>query len=141
MLTTFGMILIVILLAVIFLTPEETTRNKLLKPQPKKPMPKIPSTKEWKIGTKIEQIVYSDYLKSTAWKFNTAKVAALARDEFKCAMCDDDYKIEVHHIHYYNLGNESQDQLVTLCHACHRYTHKVAGKGAGFYPPVKKPKE
>ena len=56
------------------------------------------------IKTKLDELVY-------------------ARDGYKCVICGNDRGIEAHHITY----SESAENLVTLCHACHKRSHGMAG--------------
>ena len=49
---------------------------------------------------------------------------AYARDGFKCVECGKTIGIEAHHI---IPELEKLDNLVTLCHACHKKKHNMAG--------------
>lgn len=49
---------------------------------------------------------------------------AYERDGFKCVECGKDKGIEAHHI---IPGLEELDNLITLCHACHKKRHNMAG--------------
>ena len=49
---------------------------------------------------------------------------AYKRDGFKCVECDKTTGIEAHHI---IPDLEELDNLVTLCHACHKKRHNMAG--------------
>jgi len=68
---------------------------------------------------------YSDKLKDIKWQ--SLRVEALERDEFKCQCCsnEDEKKIHVHH-KFYTFGLEPWDypiqSLITLCSDCHE-TH------------------
>ena len=86
-----------------------------------------------------EVVDYKTYITSLEWKNNSARRDVLYKDNYQCRMCKSSVGIEVHHITYKNLGNEHIGDLVTLCRDCHEYTHKVAGKGAGYYLPVRSP--
>ena len=97
----------------------------------------ILSEKQWNIPTiDKDYIDYNDYVQSDEWHQSFPRMLTLTLDDNKCRMCGDDYKLEVHHITYENLGKELAADLVTLCHDCHTYTHKIAGKGAKTYPPL-----
>lgn len=74
---------------------------------------------------------YNRYMKSDEWGKKRAE--RLALDEDKCVMCgrpngvQKDGKtpiLQVHHIHYNNLGNEPLEDLVSLCAGCHKKIHK-----------------
>jgi len=86
-----------------------------------------------------DMIDYQTYIKSSKWKENQARKNVLHSDHYQCRMCGNSDTIEVHHITYKNLGNEHTEDLTTLCRDCHEYTHKMAGKGASYYPPIKAP--
>ena len=94
---------------------------------------------EWTPPVAKQAINYEQYIISSKWLENPARVSTLKRDLNACRMCLSEDHIQVHHITYKDLGNESVDQLATLCNDCHNYTHNVAGMGAGYYPPVRKP--
>ena len=49
---------------------------------------------------------------------------AYERDRFKCVECGRSKGIEAHHI---ISGLEELDNLVTLCHSCHKKEHNMAG--------------
>lgn len=66
------------------------------------------------------------YLKSTTWK--TKKKKVLARDNYKCVLCQASEALDVHHISgYYMIPNEPIHHLVSLCRTCHEYQHKIYG--------------
>ncbi len=48
---------------------------------------------------------------------------AYERDGYKCVECGEDAGIEAHHIVY----EEELDNLVTLCHSCHKKRHNMSG--------------
>ena len=54
---------------------------------------------------------------------------AYERDGYKCVECGENAGIEAHHIVY----KEEVDNLVTLCHACHKRRHDMAGCFVGGY--------
>ena len=49
---------------------------------------------------------------------------AYDRDGYKCVECGKSTGIEAHHI---VAGIEELDNLITLCHACHKRRHHMAG--------------
>lgn len=84
------------------------------------------------ISTKISGLwTYAEYLKSDQWD--------VVCSEYKknyCQKCDVDnlvicYECEfktfiplnLHHLNYDNLGNESKDDVITLCDECHSQIH------------------
>lgn len=71
---------------------------------------------------------YNSYIRSDKWKQK--------RNEFikkykVCACCGSNENLNVHHLSYDNLGNESDEDLLLLCSRCHKYVHK--GKIKIFY--------
>lgn len=49
----------------------------------------------------------------------------LERDNFRCQSCGEDNHLQVHHIkHRCDGGNNSPDNLITLCEKCHYEMHK-----------------
>lgn len=74
---------------------------------------------------------YDRYMRSDAWSRKRAE--RLELDDNKCVMCGrnnglrKDGKtpiLQVHHIHYSNLGVEPMEDLVSLCAGCHRKIHR-----------------
>lgn len=74
---------------------------------------------------------YEKYIRSSGWA--EKRTERLALDNNHCVMCgrknglQKDGKtpiLQVHHIHYENLGNEPMKDLVSLCPSCHRKIHK-----------------
>lgn len=48
-----------------------------------------------------------------------------ARDRHRCRRCCSCWDLEIHHIHQRTLGGSDEDQnLITLCHNCHREWHR-----------------
>ena len=124
----------------------EEWEDELLRRNTDASQPPIPSTPprpypRWEVGSKVPTIDYDSYIRSDAWLKGPARSLALVRDSFSCTMCGSGNHIEVHHINYLTIGDEDIDYLATLCKCCHGYTHKVAGRGAGNYPPLLKPKD
>jgi hypothetical protein len=65
------------------------------------------------------------YLQSIQWAMKRS--AVLIRDNFQCQACGSKYNLEVHHISYINLGNESLEDLITLCNFHHQAIHDILG--------------
>ena len=61
--------------------------------------------------------VYELYLKSKIWKSKRYKV--LQRDDHKCVKCGSVQELHVDHLRYPGFGNETLDDLQTLCAVCH----------------------
>lgn len=76
---------------------------------------------------------YLDYMNSNSWRKRS--LARRAIDNFMCQACGDKGRLEVHHRHYDNLGNEDiYKDLITLCKKCHhevttenRHLRNIAG--------------
>jgi hypothetical protein len=71
---------------------------------------------------------YNDYISSSSvWALKRAQ--RLHLDNNKCVVCKHDgseYRLEVHHLHYKNFGNEDVlYDLVTACARCHPYLDDV----------------
>ena len=77
--------------------------------------------------------LYSDkkrhwgYQKGPNYGFANTKSAILHRDNYTCQCCKNkhkDSKLEVHHIIFRsNGGSDDHDNLITLCHTCHKALH------------------
>ena len=95
---------------------------------------------KWKTPEIKEDVLnYEKYILSLQWRTSKPRQKTISLDNFSCRMCGSTYKLQVHHITYKNLGKEELNDLATLCSVCHEYTHKIAGKGAGYYPPLQCP--
>ena len=64
--------------------------------------------------------------------FQEARLRVLERDGYRCRTCDHDgsiYRLEVHHRHYRDGANPKDEDLITLCVACHDLiTNKMRGE-------------
>ena len=67
------------------------------------------------------------YQKGVNYGFENTKAMVLNRDNYTCQCCrgkHKDSKLEVHHIVFRsNGGSDEQENLVTLCHTCHKALH------------------
>ena len=64
---------------------------------------------------------YNDFIKRT-----------LARDGYKCQICNSKEKIEVHHLNgygWYKNGRTDESNAITLCNKHHRNFHSIYGNG------------
>ena len=64
---------------------------------------------------------YKNYLESEHWtevRKNKHIANRVYQKDF-CAICKGKEKLEIHHLTYKNLGNESNKTLRILCHRCH----------------------
>lgn len=67
------------------------------------------------------------YQKGVNYGFENTKAMVLNRDGYKCQYCKGkhkDSKLEVHHIIYRSQGGSDEaENLITLCHICHKALH------------------
>ncbi len=79
---------------------------------------------------------YNNYLQSRAW--GEKRAARIEADGCKCAACGliaAATVLQVHHLNYRNVGNESAEDLVTLCRCCHAIHHghgEELSRGSGL---------
>ena len=81
------------------------------------------------------------YQKGPNYGFENTKTMVLNRDGYRCQCCKGKHKdshLEVHHIIYRsNGGSDKAENLITLCHTCHKAVHdgslnlKLSGKRKG----------
>ena len=76
---------------------------------------------------------YQEYLKSDKWRRIALKRMEI--DHFQCCMCGSRGTsgncLEVHHLSYKYLYHEEEriyQDLVTLCHSCHKGTHALMNR-------------
>ena len=73
---------------------------------------------------------YKHYLRCKHWQEIRLKV--LDRSGGKCEKCGyipwKPGTLQVHHLTYKNVGNESLDELIVLCPRCHMELHGIQGK-------------
>lgn len=74
-----------------------------------------------------ERIKHWGYQKGANYGFENTKAMVLNRDNYKCQYCKGkhrDSKLEVHHIIFRSQGGSDEaDNLITLCHTCHKALH------------------
>jgi hypothetical protein len=70
----------------------------------------------------IRAMGYHAYLATPEWKRTRAR--ALTRAAYRCQLCGNSDRLEVHHNHYGNLGNEADNDLIVLCRDCHGVFHE-----------------
>jgi len=63
---------------------------------------------------------YLLYIRSDAWRERRRR--ALQRAGFRCQLCGETRRLQVHHVTYVNLGNEKDEDLTALCWYCHFVT-------------------
>lgn len=67
--------------------------------------------------------VYKQYLKSQIWR-NRKEEFFSNPDNNYCQACWTFKRLQIHHKTYERVGNEDNNDLVTLCSRCHRDCHK-----------------
>lgn len=65
------------------------------------------------------------YLQSDKWKSLCRLVKE--RDNNKCVISGSTSNLEIHHLHYLNLGAERLEDLITLSRECHQLQHDYYG--------------
>ncbi|WP_205427243.1 HNH endonuclease [Clostridium botulinum] len=59
-------------------------------------------------------------------RFKKIRLKILERDDYKCVECGSSHWLNVHHIKERNQGGDDSDEnLVTLCYECHMEKHKT----------------
>ena len=65
---------------------------------------------------------YEEYLKSNEWK--SIRSEAVKRDHKKCAICEDNSSLQVHHFKYPKDWNDDcVENVITICEDCHGIYH------------------
>lgn len=73
---------------------------------------------------KVYSNEYLNYINSDMWR--RTRQQRIDLDGGHCVMCGAYYPLEVHHIHYRNLGRENiVKDLVTVCEECHKKIHNL----------------
>lgn len=60
---------------------------------------------------------YRAYLRSPEWR--ARRLEFLEDAEYQCQECGSNKKLQVHHLSYDNLGDETEDDVEVLCKECH----------------------
>ena len=87
---------------------------------------------------------YERYMRSEAWEKKRSE--RLELDDNRCVMCGRPNGLQkdgvtpvlqVHHIHYKNLGHELMEDLVSLCPTCHKHIHKYYARVRNWHDKAK----
>jgi len=70
----------------------------------------------------MAKIPYDIYIISDAWKEKRAKFLEFYK--YKCFKCGSKKFLNIHHLHYGTLGNETADDVILLCNWCHKKSHE-----------------
>jgi 5-methylcytosine-specific restriction endonuclease McrA len=73
--------------------------------------------------TALRRLPYAEYLKTAHWQ--RVRTLALEQAGFQCELCSSTEALEVHHRTYGRLGFERPDDVIALCHDCHRDHHRA----------------
>lgn len=72
---------------------------------------------------------YYSYLESRHWKTKKEEFLNSKYYNGKCCRCKQKKKfMNIHHLHYDSVGNESLTDLVAICVACHATEHDIEFK-------------
>ena len=69
----------------------------------------------------MSRVDYYEYLKSEEW--DRKRKLRLKSARYRCELCGSAEPLQVHHLHYDNLGSELIDDLMALCNDCHEAQH------------------
>lgn len=70
-------------------------------------------------------VAYADYIRSSRWARNPARLEELRRAGYRCRICYSDQRLTVHHRTYRRLGRERASDLTTLCQDCHEVVTNI----------------
>jgi hypothetical protein len=71
----------------------------------------------------LRTMSYEQYLRTDHWL--KVRDAAIERANRRCALCNSDVNLHVHHRTYERLGRELPGDLTMLCSACHEKFHEM----------------
>lgn len=71
----------------------------------------------------LKSMPYKEYLCTEHWR--KISYTAMKKANFKCQLCNDDKKLNVHHRTYERRGNELPTDLIVLCKNCHMKFHDI----------------
>lgn len=92
----------------------------------------------------MNKLEYKEYLNSSHWRAFRKKIYSNRK---RCQRCTGNKNLNIHHVTYKNLGNESEDDVLVLCNTCHFIGHKKKrfivkmrkGEDLDFVGKTKKP--
>jgi len=68
----------------------------------------------------------SERLRLDPISYENLRLQILRRDGWHCQSCGTIINLEVHHKKFRShSGNDSEENLITLCSACHRRMHRI----------------
>jgi len=72
-------------------------------------------------ANKNRKAEYEKYLKSSTWRKKREQLFALRGK--RCESCSSENLLQIHHLTYERIFNESLDDLKILCKGCHSNAH------------------
>lgn len=82
------------------------------------------------LGPKSNYTDYDTYIHSPEWK--AKRIIAFKYLGRKCHSCKSTKQLEVHHLNYENLFNESLEDVEILCNACHPVGDDIRATKKGY---------
>jgi len=79
------------------------------------------------------RLAYEAYLETPQWK--SIRRLVIARDGGCCLICFSSQRLHVHHLHYETFGDETGEELATLCERCHMEEHRRGMRGRLLHGP------
>lgn len=79
---------------------------------------------------------YKDYLKGLHWSIFKTKYFQYHKKE--CSICGKKYGIQLHHLTYDNIGNETFDDVICVCGECHDKIHEELKYNKNLNNQIKK---
>lgn len=74
----------------------------------------------------LKSMPYASYLKTEHWIHFRGEV--IKHYNGKCAVCNSEKELNVHHRSYKNRGRETFNDVVLLCRDCHSKIHEISGE-------------
>jgi hypothetical protein len=82
-----------------------------------------PDGRDGETSRLLRTMSYEQYLRTDHWL--KVRDAAIKRASFRCALCNSEVNLHVHHRTYERLGRELPGDLTVLCSACHDKFHET----------------
>lgn len=76
--------------------------------------------------TRLNQLGFKtlkEYYASKKWQEKRNEF--FKRHSYKCEFCKARKRLNLHHKHYYHLGNERMEELMWVCVGCHSMIHSL----------------
>ena len=67
--------------------------------------------------------IYHNYLNTKEW-FDKRNIS-LEYANYKCCRCNETENLQIHHLNYNTVGDESIGDLEVVCNKCHKNIHKI----------------